>query len=45
MSQYRPSEEERAYLDAYDISRVPRPSAAADMAVFSNLGMEEIEEK
>ncbi|MCI8586523.1 MAG: NUDIX hydrolase [Lachnospiraceae bacterium] len=44
MSQHRPSEEERAYLDAYDISRFPRPSVAADMAVFSILGMDEKEE-
>lgn len=38
MSGYRISEEERAYLASYDISRFDRPSVAADMAVFSIMG-------
>lgn len=35
MSGYRITEEERAYLLTYDLSRFDRPSVAADMAVFS----------
>lgn len=38
MGSYVISEEERAYLASYDISRFDRPSAAADMAVFSIMG-------
>ncbi len=40
MGGYAISEEERAYLSAYDISRFDRPSVAADMAVFSIMGTE-----
>lgn len=32
--------EEREYLDSYDYTRYDRPSLAADMAVFSIMGME-----
>lgn len=35
MNSYVISQEEREYLASYDISRFERPSAAADMAVFS----------
>lgn len=38
MGSYVISEEERAYLSSYDISRFDRPSVAADMAVFSIMG-------
>lgn len=41
MNSYRISEEERAYLSAYDLSRFERPSAAADMAVFSIMEIQE----
>ena len=44
MSHYIPSEEERAYLESYEIGRYPRPSVAADMAVFSIMGMDSQEE-
>ena len=40
MEGYVISEEERAYLSSYDISRFDRPSVAADMAVFSIMGTE-----
>lgn len=45
MSGYVISEEERAYLSSYDISRFERPSVAADMAVFSIMGTEKVGEE
>ena len=35
MIQYRMSEEEKQYLEQYDISAYERPSLAADMVIFS----------
>ncbi len=35
MNNKKPSPEEKAWLGTYDITRFPRPSVAADMAVFS----------
>ena len=35
MKQYRMSEEEKKYLEQYDISAYERPSLAADMVIFS----------
>lgn len=35
MSHYKMSEEEKAYLEQYDIARFERPSLATDMAIFS----------
>lgn len=45
MGGYVISEEERAYLSSYDISRFERPSVAADMAVFSIMGTEKAGEE
>ena len=39
MREYIMSEEEKAYLEGYDISDYDRPSVAADMAVFSIMGI------
>ena len=44
MNRYTPSPEEKSYLETYDIGLFPRPSVAADMAVFSILGMDGQEE-
>ena len=33
------SAEEKAWLDTYDINQYDRPSVAADMAVFSIMGL------
>ncbi|MDE5863423.1 MAG: NUDIX hydrolase [Lachnospiraceae bacterium] len=38
MGKYKMSEEERRYLDSYDITQFDRPSVVADMAVFSIMG-------
>lgn len=35
MSHYKISEEEKTYLEQYDISQFERPSVATDMAIFS----------
>ena len=35
MSRYKISEEEKAYLEQYDIAQFERPSLATDMAIFS----------
>ena len=45
MNTYKISEEEKAYLSAYDIHRFERPSVAADMAVFSIMGMGDRDER
>lgn len=44
MQNYKMTEEERAYLDAYDPGVFDRPSVAADMAVFSIMGMNDQDE-
>lgn len=43
MSCYRMSEEEKRYLEQYDIDRYERPSLATDMAIFSVMEAEEAE--
>ncbi len=43
MSNYKMSEEERRYLEQYDISGYERPSLATDMAIFSVMEEEEAE--
>lgn len=44
MQQYHMTEEERTYLESYDIAAYDRPSVAADMAVFSVMGMNDQDE-
>lgn len=43
MSCYRMSEEEKKYLERYDISEYERPSVATDMAIFSVMEAAEAE--
>ncbi len=43
MGCYRMSEEEKEYLDRYDIDRYERPSVATDMAIFSVMEAAEAE--
>ena len=43
MSCYRMSEEEKKYLEGYDIGRYERPSLATDMAIFSVMETAEAE--
>lgn len=43
MSDYRMSEEEKKYLEQYDISGYERPSLATDMAIFSVMEAAEAE--
>ncbi|MBR6535808.1 MAG: NUDIX hydrolase [Lachnospiraceae bacterium] len=43
MNKYRMSEEEKKYLEQYDISRYKRPSLATDMAIFSVMEAAEAE--
>jgi len=43
MSLYKMSEEEKRYLDQYDISGYERPSVATDMAIFSVMETAEAE--
>lgn len=45
MYTYQISEEEKAYLETYEISSFDRPSVAADMAVFSIMGTGDADEK
>lgn len=40
MQTYRMSEEEKRYLEKYDVTKYDRPSIATDMAVFSIMGDE-----
>lgn len=44
MQDYKMTEEERVYLESYDISSFDRPSVAADMAVFSIMGTNDRDE-
>ena len=43
MNSYKMSEEEKKYLEQYDISRYNRPSLATDMAIFSVMEAAEAE--
>lgn len=44
MQSYNMTEEEKAYLESYDIRAFDRPSVAADMAVFSIMGVNDQDE-
>ena len=40
MQTYRMTEEEKQYIEKYDVTKYDRPSIATDMAVFSIMGDE-----